>query len=73
MSKNKSGKSRIYLYVLITIAGCVLACSSIITNDYLKLVIVMGTLCVGLYGIMRGLSNSGNTEEATAINEETSK
>ena len=47
MTTNKSGKIRIYLYVLLTIAGCVFACSSIIPNDYIKLVVVMGTLCVG--------------------------
>ena len=57
MTTNKSGKIRIYLYVLLTIAGCVFACSSIIPNDYIKLVVVMGTLCVGLYGIMKGLSS----------------
>lgn len=66
MSKKNSGKVRIYLYVILTIAGCVLACSSIITNDYLKLVVVMGTLCVGLYGIMKGLSQVGASEEETA-------
>ena len=33
MTTNKSGKIRIYLYVLLTIAGCVFACSSIIPND----------------------------------------
>ena len=43
MTTNKSGKIRIYLYVLLTIAGCVFACSSIIPNDYIKLVVVMGT------------------------------
>ena len=58
MTTNKSGKIRIYLYVLLTIAGCVFACSSIIPNDYIKLVVVMGTLCVGLYGIMKGLSST---------------
>ncbi len=62
MSKKNSGKVRIYLYVLLTIAGCVLACSSVITNDYLKLAIVMVALCVGLFGIMKGLS-SGKSEE----------
>lgn len=56
MSKNNSGKYAIYLYVLLTIAGCVLACSSIIPNDYLKLIVVMVTLVVGLFGIMKGLS-----------------
>lgn len=66
MSTKKS-KSRIYLYVVITIIGCILACSSIIPNDYLKLVIVMGSLGFGLYGIMRCLSTP-NTEE-TAIDE----
>ena len=60
MTTNKSGKIRIYLYVLLTIAGCVFACSSIIPNDYIKLVVVMGTLCVGLYGIMKGLIGRGS-------------
>ncbi|WP_102408392.1 hypothetical protein [Parabacteroides bouchesdurhonensis] len=73
MSNNKSGKTRIYIYVLLTIAGCVLACSSIITNDYLKLVIVMGTLCVGLYGIMKGLSNTGTSKEEAVVDEEATK
>ena len=70
MSKNKSAKTRIYIYVLLTIAGCVLACSTIIPNDYLKLIIVMGTLCIGLYGIMKGLSQpASKTEETPAIDE----
>ena len=64
MSTKKSNKSRIYLSVIITIVGCVLACSSIIPNDYLKLLIVMGALGYGLYGIMKGLSSSDSTEEA---------
>ena len=52
----KKNKFSIYIYVVITIIGCVLACSSIVPNDYLKLVVVMGALGVGLYGIMKGLS-----------------
>ncbi|MDH6357013.1 hypothetical protein [Parabacteroides sp. PF5-9] len=64
MAKNKAGKTRIYLYVLLTIAGCILACSSIITNDYLKLLVVMLTLCGGLFGIMKGLSNPSDTEKS---------
>ncbi len=66
MAKNKSDKYRIYLFVLITIIGCVLACSSIITNDYLKLVIVMVTLCVGLFGVMKALSKS-HQDDADAV------
>lgn len=69
MSTNKSNKTRIYLSVIITIVGCVLACSSIIPNDYLKLVVVMSALGYGLYGIMKGLSHAGAVEEST-INEE---
>lgn len=61
MSKKNSGKIRIYLFVLLTIAGCVLACSSIITNDYLKLIIVIAALCIGVVGIMKGLSNTEET------------
>ena len=56
MATNKSNKAATYIYVLLTIAGCVLACSSIIPNDYVKLVVVMATLCFGLYGIMKSLS-----------------
>lgn len=64
MSTKKSNKTRIYLSLIITIVGCVLACSSIIPNDYLKLLIVMGALGYGLFGIMKGLSNTGATEDA---------
>lgn len=62
----KKNKFSIYIYIIITIVGCVLACSSIIPNDYLKLLIVMGTLGVGLYGIMKALSTP-STAEDTAI------
>ena len=55
MSTKKSNKTRIYVSVIITVVGCVLACSSIIPNDYLKLLVVMGALGYGLYGIMKGL------------------
>lgn len=70
MSKNKSGKTRVYIYILLIIAGCVLACSTIIPNDYLKLIIVMGTLCIGLYGIMKSLSHPADTEETPVIGKE---
>ena len=63
MTTKKSHKYGIYLYVLLTIVGCVLACSNIISNDYLKLVVVMGALCFGLYGLMKGLSTPSETAE----------
>ena len=63
MTTKKSHKYGIYLYVLLTIVGCVLACSNIISNDYLKLVVVMGALCFGLYGIMKGRSTPSETAE----------
>lgn len=66
MSTNKS-KSRIWFYIILTIIGCVLACSSIITNDYLKLLIVMSAMGFGLFGIMRGLSTPSSAEEATSV------
>ena len=68
MSTKKS-KSRMYLYIAITVVGCVLACSSIIPNDYLKLVVVMFSMGFGLYGIMRSLSTPSTTEETTAVDE----
>lgn len=67
MTTKKSGKARIYLYVLLTIAGCVFACSSIIPNDYVKLVVVMSALCFGLYGIMKGLSNPSTSSEEEVL------
>ena len=59
----KKNKFSIYISVVITIIGCVLACSSIIPNDYLKLVVVMGALGVDFYGIMKGLSTPSGAEE----------
>lgn len=67
MSKNKSGKMRVYIYILLIIAGCVLACTTIIPNDYLKLILVMGTLCIGLYGIMKSLSHPASDAEETPV------
>ena len=63
MTTKKSHNFGIYLYVLLTIVGCVLACSNIFPNDYLKLVVVMGALLFGLFGIMKGLSTSNETAE----------
>lgn len=62
-TNNNSKKYATYLYILLTIVGCILACSTLIPNDYLKLVVVMVSLMVGLYGIMKGLSNSEPEEK----------
>ena len=59
----KKNKINTYLYIIITVIGCILACSSIIPNDYLKLAIVMIALGVGLYGIMKSLSTPSEEEE----------
>lgn len=45
-----------FFYICLIVAGCILACSTLIPNDYLKLVVVMGSLMIGLYGIMKTLS-----------------
>ena len=37
MSTKKSNKTRIYVSVIITVVGCVLACSSIIPNGLSQL------------------------------------
>lgn len=68
-TNNTSKKYVTYLYILLTIAGCILACSTLIPNDYLKLVVVMGSLMVGLYGIMKGLSHNESEEESTPTSE----
>ena len=57
MSAKNSSKFKTYFFIILTILGCILACSSLIPNDYLKLVIVMGSLIVGIYGISKGLSH----------------
>ncbi|MDO4756783.1 MAG: hypothetical protein Q4A54_10580 [Parabacteroides sp.] len=62
MSTNKN-KISIYIYIIATIISCVLACSSIIPNDYIKLVVVMATLGFGLFGIMKSLSTPPSTDE----------
>ncbi|MGM9758787.1 MAG: hypothetical protein ACI30I_01560 [Parabacteroides sp.] len=68
MSKNQNkNKYFVYVYVLLTIAGCVLACSSLIPNDYVKLVIVMGTLFVGIYGLMKAMSPSITEESDSKV------
>ncbi len=63
MSNQNSNKTRLIISIIITIAGCVLACSSIIPNDYAKLLVVMAALGYGLFGIMKGLSHHSADEE----------
>ena len=58
MSAKNSSKFKIYFFILLTILGCVLACTSLIPNDYLKLVVVMGSLLVGIYGISKSLGRA---------------
>lgn len=60
-TKNK--KMTIWFSIFVTIVGCVLACSSIIPNDYIKLLIVLLTLGGGIYGIMKSLSNEVESVE----------
>lgn len=71
MSSNKNSKKGwVYFYILLTIAGCILACSTLIPNDYLKLLVAMGSLMIGLYGIMKSLSRTkSSTEEKPVIEE----
>jgi uncharacterized membrane protein HdeD (DUF308 family) len=51
-----------FLYILLIIAGCVLACSTIISNDYLKVAIVLATICTGLFGIMKSIGSSSEED-----------
>lgn len=64
MATKSSKKYITYFYVILTIIGCVLACSTLISNDYIKLVVVMCSFMVGLYGIMKSLSSSETSDEA---------
>jgi hypothetical protein len=56
------------VYLAIIALGCVFAFSSLIVNEYLKLFIVLLTLSVGLYGVMKGLSS--NSKSDTEVEEE---
>ena len=58
MSAKNSSKFKTYFFIILTILGCILACSSLIPNDYLKLVVVMGSLLVGIYGISKSLGRA---------------
>ena len=58
MSAKNSSKFKTYFFIILTILGCILACSSLIPNDYLKLVVVMGSLLVGIYGISKSLGHA---------------
>lgn len=60
----KSNKFNLWLSIIVTIIGCVLACSSIIPNDYVKLIVVLFALGFGLFGIMKSLSNTVSAEES---------
>lgn len=71
MSSNKNSKKGwVYFYILLTIAGCILACSTLIPNDYLKLLVAMGSLMIGLYGIMKSLSRTKSSPEEKPVIEE---
>ena len=64
MATNNSSKFKTYLYIALTILGCILACSSIIPNVYLKLGVVMASLIIGIYGISKSLSKSESKESS---------
>jgi predicted membrane channel-forming protein YqfA (hemolysin III family) len=63
METKQKNKLLKILYILLMIAGCVLACSTIISNDYLKVAIVLVTITTGLFGFMKSLG--GSPEENT--------
>lgn len=69
-SIKNTGRAWTTFYVLLIVAGCVLACSTLIPNDYLKLTVVMSSLMIGLYGIMKTLSRTRrNQSESTPAEE----
>ncbi|MDR2137945.1 MAG: hypothetical protein LBP50_00070 [Tannerella sp.] len=63
METKQKNKLMKIVYMLLIIAGCVLACSTIISNDYLKVAVVLATLCTGLFGMMKSIGSS--SEENT--------
>ncbi|MDR3251239.1 MAG: hypothetical protein LBT42_06210 [Tannerella sp.] len=56
MKINKKQKRIIFL--LLTVVGMVIACSSIIANDYLKTAVVLITLCPGIFGLLKSIGSS---------------
>ncbi|MDR2469510.1 MAG: hypothetical protein LBD27_03405 [Tannerella sp.] len=63
MEEKQKNRFKKMAYLLLIVAGCVLACSTIIPNDYLKIAVVLVTLCVGIFGIMKQLGNSPETKD----------
>ena len=64
----KSNKFSLYLSIILILVSCVLACSTIIPNDYVKLVLVLVCLGYGIYGIMKVLSSAPEEETKAAEN-----
>lgn len=60
-----SNKFNLYFSIVLILVSCVLACSTIIPNDYAKLALVLVALGYGLYGIMKALSSSSEEETET--------
>lgn len=66
MATNKT-KTTAYLSILLIVVGCVIGFGSIVTNEYLKLILVLLTLGGGIFGMMKSLSTpraqSGETDK----------
>jgi len=68
MSKNKV---KLYIYLILTLAGLIIACSSIIPNVYVKLIVALVAMGYGLYGVMKVLGSNG--EKKDDANQEAAK
>ena len=62
----KNNRITTIAYSLITIIGIVLACTNLISNEYIKLLIVFGALGFGVYGLLKGLSTPSSEGNNTA-------
>jgi len=60
MSKNKV---KLYIYLILTIVGLVIACTSIIPNAYIKLIVALVAMGYGLYGVMKVLGSNGEKKD----------
>jgi uncharacterized membrane protein YfcA len=61
--ETKTNKINLILNILLIVAGCIAAFSTLIPNDYLKLTVVLVCLCAGLYRILKSLSQSDDNED----------
>lgn len=74
MSTNNSSKRyKIAFYALLTVLGCVVACTRIIPDDFIKFMIVIIALLVGVYGLIKYVGKPQDKDSDTDTDTEPDK